>query len=197
MMGAPVIDTPFAAINADDFYGAEAYRVMAEQLRQMEGRENQYCMVGYKLKNTLSEYGAVSRGECTVDEAGHLLAVTERTHIERIDGHIKYKDCDDNYMPIHEDTVVSMNMFGFTPDYFRHSENYFVEFLKYNIRNLIAEFYIPTMVNYLVSTRQCSLKVLHSNAEWFGVTYKEDRPAVIAKLNELIGRGVYPRDLWG
>lgn len=196
MMGAPVVDTPFAAVNADDYYGVEAFEAMAGFLKQCAGKQNEYCMVGYKLKNTLSDYGSVSRGICTVDDGGNLLTITERSKIQRAGGEIRYRNSDGSSIAVDEETVVSMNMFGFTPDYFAYSEAYFKKFLLENIDNPTAEFYIPTMVNYLVGTGRCRMRVLSCNSEWFGMTYKEDRPSVMEKLNALIAKGVYPPNLW-
>jgi NDP-sugar pyrophosphorylase family protein len=196
MQGDTVIkDEPFAVINADDFYGAEAYAGMAEYLRGLAGGQNKYCMMGYKIHNTLSEHGSVSRGICETDAAGNLTDMVERTKIFNTGGRIFYQDeTGDHDLPA--DALVSMNMFGFTPDYFRHSETYFPTFLKENEKNLKAEFFIPLMVNKLINDGVAEMKVLSSDAKWFGVTYKEDKPAVIAKLNALIAAGKYPANLW-
>ena len=196
MMGASVIkDEPFAVINADDFYGAEAYEGMAKYLTSLTGGENRYCMMGYKINNTLSEYGSVSRGICTMDTDGNLADMVERTKIFKERDRIYYQDeTGDHDLPA--DSLVSMNMFGFTPDYFQYSAEYFPKFLKENATNLKAEFFIPLMVNKLIKEGIATMKVLSSDAKWFGVTYKEDKPAVVAKLNELIVAGKYPANLW-
>lgn len=196
MMGASVIkDEPFAVINADDFYGAEAYEGMAKYLTELAGGQNKYCMMGYKINNTLSEHGSVSRGICTMDAAGNLADMVERTKIFKEGGRIYYQDeTGDHDLPA--DSLVSMNMFGFTPDYFRYSAKYFPKFLTENATNLKAEFFIPLMVNKLIKDGTATMKVLSSDAKWFGVTYKEDKPAVVAKLNELIASGKYPANLW-
>ncbi len=198
MMGAEAIgDEPFAVINADDFYGDDAYRTMADYLRSVAGQKNHYCMVGYEIQNTLSEHGAVSRGVCGVDRNGNLTSMVERTRIERReDGRIAYEDERGEWVPMADDTPVSMNMFGFTPDYFKYSEDYFSTYLKDNIDNPKSEFYIPTMVNKLVSDGKAQLRVLRSSARWFGVTYKEDRPAVVERIAKLVEAGVYPAKLW-
>lgn len=198
MMGAEAIgDEPFAVINADDFYGDDAYRTMADYLRSVAGQKNHYCMVGYEIRNTLSEHGAVSRGVCGVDRNGNLTSMVERTRIERReDGRIAYEDERGEWVPMADDTPVSMNMFGFTPDYFDYSEKYFSTYLKDNIDNPKSEFYIPTMVNKLVSDGKAQLRVLRSSARWFGVTYKEDRPAVVERIAKLVEAGVYPAKLW-
>ena len=195
MMAAKVINEPFAVINADDFYGREAYATISEYLQTLEGAEGRYCMVGYQVNKTLSENGTVSRGVCTVDEEGNLRGMVERTQIERVNGTIVFHDGGADE-PLAEDTPVSMNLFGFTPDYFRHSEEYFKEFLSENIDNLKSEFYIPKMVNKVINDGTATMRVLKTTSDWFGVTYKEDKPLLIAKLEELIERGLYPRNLW-
>ena len=195
MMAANVINEPFAVINADDFYGREAYATISEYLQTLEGTEGRYCMVGYQVNKTLSENGTVSRGVCTVDDEGNLRGMVERTQIERVNGTILFHDGGADE-PLAEDTPVSMNLFGFTPDYFRHSEAYFKEFLAENIDNLKSEFYIPRMVNKLISEGTATMRVLKTTSDWFGVTYKEDKPLLMAKLEELIERGLYPRNLW-
>lgn len=198
MMAAPVVDGPFAVINADDFYGREAYITLAEYLRQVEGTQGNYSMVGYNLRNTLSDYGTVSRGECSVDENDNLVSIVERTAIERgTDGIVRYKD-ENGEHPIDENTTVSMNLFGFTPDFFSKTEELFKEFLSNpaNMSNLKSEFFIPLCVNTLINQKRVSLKVLTSEAKWFGVTYKEDKPEVVSKISKLIADGIYHSKLW-
>lgn len=207
MMGAEVIKTePFAVINADDFYGRDAFRKIGAYLTGLpEGSRDNYCMVGYEIKNTLSEYGTVSRGVCGVDAHGNLESMVERTAIERVDGTVIYRDEDgtviyrDEYgtaHPLAENTPVSMNLFGFTPDYFKHSEDYFAAYLKENISHPRSEFYIPTMVNKLVEDKTAVMKVLHTSSKWFGVTYREDRPEVVGRIADLVKSGEYPEKLW-
>lgn len=195
MMAAGVINEPFAVINADDFYGREAYATISDYLQTLEGSEGRYCMVGYQVNKTLSDNGTVSRGVCTVDAEGNLLGMVERTQIERVDGTIVFHDGGADE-PLAEDTPVSMNLFGFTPDYFRHSEAYFKEFLAANIENLKAEFFIPLMVNKVINEGTASMRVLKTTSDWFGVTYKEDKPLLMSKIEELIESGAYPRNLW-
>lgn len=198
MMAAPVVDTPFAVINSDDFYGREGYAVLADYLRKVEGQTGKYSMVGYNLKNTLSDYGTVSRGECSVDPEGNLVSIVERTAIERQpDGKVAYKDADGLH-EIDENTPVSMNLFGFTPDFFEESERLFKEFLSNpaNMANPKAEFFIPLCVNTLINEGKATLKVLNSDAQWFGVTYKEDRPEVVSRIRKLVDKGIYPSHLW-
>jgi hypothetical protein len=196
MMGKDVIHEPFAVINADDFYGRESYKVLADYLSKLDNTRNQYCMIGYRVGNTLSESGTVARGICETDAEGNLTGVVERTQVMRIDGEVKYKDENDQWIAIPDNTPVSMNMWGFTPDYFEYSEKYFVEFLKKNIQNPKAEFFIPLVVNELIVNNTAKVKVLDTPSKWFGVTYAEDRPGVVAKLQQLVDDGVYPSPLW-
>ncbi len=196
LMAADVVKEPFAVINADDFYGAEAYQTIGEYLSQLGNSANRYCMVAYDLNKTLSTNGTVSRGVCGVDAAGNLTSMVERTQIERMpDGQIVFHDGGVDE-PLAEDTPVSMNLFGFTPDYFVHTRDYFKTWFAENSGNIKAEFYIPTMVNKLISEGTSELRVLRSAAQWHGVTYKEDKPALVAALNEMIAAGKYPKNLW-
>ena len=195
MMAAKAINEPFAVINADDFYGRTAYATIGDYLKGLADSEGRYCMVGYQVSKTLSENGTVSRGVCTVDEEGNLRGMVERTQTERVDGTIVFHDGGADE-PLAEDTPVSMNLFGFTPDYFRHSEAHFKEFLPANIDNLKAEFFIPLMVNKVINDGTATMRVLKTTSDWFGVTYKEDKPMLMAKIEELITAGEYPRNLW-
>lgn len=199
MMGAEVINEPFAVINADDFYGYDAFRTMANYLNSLSSEDKgKYCMVGYKLCNTLSEFGTVSRGECIVDEEGNLVGMTERLGIKRLaSGKVIYEN-NGTEQEIAADATVSMNMFGFTADYFAHSERLFVEFLSKpeTMTNLKSEFFIPMVVNHLINSKEAIMKVLTCDAQWFGVTYKEDKPDVEAKIRALIRQGEYPAKLW-
>ncbi|MFZ5628447.1 MAG: nucleotidyltransferase family protein [Spirochaetota bacterium] len=196
MMAAGVIKEPFAVINADDYYGRHSFEALGKFLTGVVGKQNDYCMVGYQLGRTLSELGAVSRGVCSADANGYLTTVVERTHIERINGTIQFKDENGNMVPVDDKAIVSMNMWGFTPDYFEHSDKMFVDFLKNNSDNIKAEFFIPLVVNNLVASGTAKLKVLTTDSEWFGVTYQGDRPKVVEKLNALIAKGDYPQKLW-
>ncbi|MCC8035479.1 MAG: nucleotidyltransferase, partial [Rikenellaceae bacterium] len=195
MMGAAVIAGPVAVINADDFYGRSSYHAVADYRATVEGKENLYCMVGFKVKNTLSENGSVSRGVCEVDGDGNLISMVERTSIERKGGKIYYGD-GGRQVEIPEDTPVSMNIFGFLPDYFQYSEDYFRTFLSDNVGNPKAEFYIPTMVNKLIKDGTAKMRVLPTDSQWFGVTYKEDRPMVVERIRRLVEAGEYPGNLW-
>ena len=198
LMAKDAIHEPFAVINADDFYGADAYRVIGEYLSGLAGEKNHYCMVGYEVNKTLSENGTVSRGVCTINEEGFLQSIVERTKIERnAEGTIVFHDLGEDEA-LAENTPVSMNLFGFTPDYFEYSEDYFRTFLSdpATQANLKAEFFIPLMVNNLIGST-AKLRVLSTTANWFGVTYQADKPQLMAKIEQLIEAGVYPRNLWG
>jgi len=196
LMGKDVIKEPFAVINADDFYGKESFEVLAGFLTSVVGKQNDYCMVGYRVGNTLSESGSVSRGVCVVDENNNLQNVVERTHIEEKAGAIIYLDENGEEVTIAATTPVSMNMWGFTPDYFDYSYEFFKEFLAENGQKLKSEFYIPLAVNNLIVQAKATCKVLDTTSKWFGVTYAEDRPQVVLKINELIRKGVYPKQLF-
>lgn len=199
MMGAEVINEPFAVINADDFYGQESFRTMAEYLRNIGPEEKgNYCMVGYKLSNTLSDFGTVSRGECVVDQEGNLKGMTERLGVKRLSsGKVVYEEKGEQ-REIASDATVSMNMFGFTADYLTHSERLFKEFLRQpeTLANIKREFYIAYAVNDLINSGEATMKVLTCDSQWFGVTYKEDKPDVEAKIRALIRKGDYPAKLW-
>lgn len=196
LMGKDVIKEPFAVINADDFYGRDSFAVLGKALSEMDGKKNDYCMVGYRVGNTLSESGSVARGICGTNEEGYLTTVVERTEIMRINGPVCYKDEKGEWVAIEDNTPVSMNMWGFTPDYFKYSEDYFMEFLKENRENLKAEYYIPLMVNKLVNDGTARVKVLDTTAKWFGVTYAADRQSVVDKIQALVDAGEYPAKLF-
>ena len=199
MMGAPVINEPFAVINCDDFYGSDSYRSMAQFLSSLpEGSKNRYAMVGFRVGNTLSESGTVSRGICGTDENRMLTSVVERTKIQRMDGEVKYIDDNGEWTATPENTPVSMNFWGFTPDYFGYSADLFVQFLSdpQNMENLKSEYFIPFVVDKLIAEGTATVEVLDTTSKWFGVTYPEDRPSVVEKIKELVAAGVYPNKLF-
>ena len=196
MMGKSVINEPFAVINADDFYGRKSYQVICDYLSQLDGSENKYCMVGYRVGNTLSESGTVARGVCETDENSNLTGIVERTQIKRNDGVVQFLDEKEKWVSLPDNKPVSMNMFGFTPDYFKYSDEFFVDFLKENEEKLKAEFFIPTLVNDLIVDGKIEMKVLDTTSQWFGVTYQEDRPFVVSKFKELVDNGDYPSPLF-
>ena len=188
------VKTPFAAINADDFYGAEAYTTCANFLTS-EVSETNYSMVGYRLDNTLSENGSVSRGLCITDKNQNLVDIDELTKITIENNTIVYYK-DDKSFPLKGNETVSMNFWGFHPSLFKHLEEGFINFLKNEGTEMKSEFFIPFHIDDLIKANKASAKVLTSNANWFGVTYKEDKPMVIEKVNELIAQGKYPKQLW-
>ena len=201
LMGKEAIKEPFAVINCDDFYGRDSFQVMGKYLRSLaEGSANKYAMVGFRVGNTLSESGSVSRGVCSTDEKGFLTTVVERTKIERkADGEVKYLEDDgETWTAIPETTPVSMNFWGFTPDYFTYSQDYFKYFLglESTKTNLKAEFFIPLMIDKLIKEGTATVEVLDTTSKWFGVTYPEDRPDTVAKIQKLIDDGVYPDRLF-
>ncbi|MGL4518166.1 MAG: nucleotidyltransferase family protein [Phocaeicola sp.] len=199
MMGAPVINEPFAVINCDDFYGRDSFQVMSNFLTALpEGAKNIYSMVGFRVGNTLSESGTVSRGVCGTTESNLLTSVVERTKIERLEGEVKYMDEEGTWVAIGDNTPVSMNFWGFTPDYFAYSEEFFKGFLSdaKNIENLKSEFFIPLMVDQLINEGTSTVEVLDTASKWFGVTYPEDRQSVVEKIAALIEAGEYPAKLF-
>ena len=195
LMAKGLINEPFAVINADDFYGRESFQVLADYLKSVEGTTGKYCMVGYRVANTLSENGSVSRGVCATDENGYLTDVVERTKIEKVGDKIIYTE-DGVDTEIAPNSPVSMNMWGFTPEYFEYVEKAFVEFLQARGQELKSEFYIPTLVNDMIRSGKATCKVLDTTSKWFGVTYAEDRPQVVMKINNLVKEGVYPEKLF-
>lgn len=197
LMGRDVIKEPFAVINADDFYGRDAFKVMGAWLASLPaGSKNKYSMVGFRVCNTLSENGSVARGVCETDADNHLTGVVERTEIMRVNGAISYKDEKGEWVAVAENTPVSMNLWGFTPDYFDYSERDFKEFLQANSSNIKAEFFIPLVVNKLITHHTATVEVLDTTAKWFGVTYAADRPGVVAKFQALSDSGEYPAKLF-
>ncbi|MEI7983671.1 MAG: sugar phosphate nucleotidyltransferase [Bacteroidota bacterium] len=197
MMAEGKIDEPFAVINADDFYSRGAFETLAAYYKHWTpARENDYCMVGYPLATTLSEFGAVSRGICQLDEKSFMVNVVERTHIVRQDEEIVFKNDAGQDEPLSPGILVSMNCWGFTPSFFGFLKQGFAKFMNDNQENPKAEFYIPSMVNELIHGQKASVKVLEGADQWFGMTYKEDRPLVVKEIRKLVKKGVYPENLW-
>lgn len=196
LMVKDVVQENFAIINADDFYGKEAFASMAQALSETDKASYNFKTMAYLLKNTVSDHGYVSRGECQVGENGFLVDVTERTHIEKVKGELKRKNDAGEFIPIDPDTVVSMNFWGFTPKCFEFGEELFLDFLEKNKSNLKAEFYLPTIVNEILKSGKAKVEVLKSDAKWFGVTYKEDKIIVEKVIGELKKAQVYPENLW-
>ena len=196
LMGKEAIKEPFAVINADDFYGRNTFEVMAQELMRERETTGDYCMVGFEVGNTMSEGGTVSRGVCDIKN-GCLTNIVERTSIGfNSKGSIVYPDEHGVVKKLKPSTLVSMNMWGFTPDYFDFSDAMFREFLDENINNLKAEYFIPSVVNHLIITGNATVKVMSTKSKWFGVTYPSDRPHVVEKLAELYATGEYPEKLF-
>ncbi|MCT4603770.1 MAG: sugar phosphate nucleotidyltransferase [Marinifilum sp.] len=194
LMAKDCIKEPFAVINADDFYGSKAFCSMANFLSKgITEKEN--CMIGYQLKNTISENGSVSRGVCTANEKDHLVDVVERTHIEKLPENIAYLE-NEKWFPLADDSTVSMNFWGFTPNIFEHLNSQFKSFLSERGNELKSEFYIPSVVASLIEQDKTQFKVLRSNSQWFGVTYKEDKEKAVQAIRKLIDNGEYPNKLW-
>ena len=196
LMGAEVINEPFVVINADDYYGVDAFRVIANELMSPHTSKGDYCMVGFRVSNTMTENGSVSRGVCSVVD-GKLTSIVERTAIHFDEQHrICFDDENGQKQHLDPNTPVSMNFWGFTPDYFDYSMREFCKFLDKNLSNEKAEYYIPTAVNDLIHSGEATVKVLDTTSQWFGVTYAEDRESVVAKLAELHKNGTYPDRLF-
>lgn len=187
------IKEPFAVINADDFYGKEAFEVLGKFL-STEVKPDLHAMVGYAIQNVLSEHGTVSRGVCETNEKGQLIGMIERTSIARYDGKILSKG-ENEVLEIAENTPVSMNFWGFHADVFADIERMWNEFLPANRENLKSEFYIPTVANNLIQEGKAAFEILEGGKVWFGVTYTEDKPVVIEALKQLHNSGEYPEGL--
>jgi hypothetical protein len=193
------IDSPFAVINADDFYGRSSFRLIYDYLENVEEDSNQlydFCMVGFVLENTLTDYGHVARGVCVVDTDGYLIGINERTMIKRFGRTTKYTEDGQKWVEIPEGSTVSMNMWGFTPGIFKELKSEFHKFLKkediyYKTDFLKDEFFLPSVVNTLLKRNRARVKVLKTKEKWRGVTYKEDRPVIKKAISELIKQGVY------
>ncbi len=189
------IKEPFAVINADDFYGKEAFQVLGEFL-QNGVKEDLHCMVGYAIQNVLSENGTVSRGVCETNGNRQLMGMTERTAIAQEGDKILSRE-NDTALEIPTDTPVSMNCWGFHPSFFIETENLWRNFLSENKDNIKSEFYIPTVANALIEKKKANIAILEGGKTWFGVTYPEDKPVVVKALQELHDQGDYPNSLWG
>ena len=193
------VDGPFAVINADDFYGKEAFAKIHDYLTSTKDDEKyRYAMVGYKLINTLTENGSVSRGVCSTDENGYLSDIEEKTKIIKTETGAAYTDNDTDYVDIAGDTIVSMNMWGFSKSFLGELKNAFKKFMENDVEGnpLKAECYLPFVVDDLIKADKATVKVLTSSDKWFGVTYKEDKPFVVESIQGLKDKGVYPEKLW-
>lgn len=197
LMAKDVIDGPFVVINGDDYYGKESFKVVADWFKANEGKGNKFALVGFELDNTLSASGGVSRGIGTANESGYLTHVEEHHKIQRDeDGAIRGENSKGEKVVLADKSLCSMNMWAFTPEYFKLSESVFVEFIKENINELKSEFYIPYVIDCIIKSGQGDCELISTPSRWFGVTYQEDRPGVVAKFQEFADNGVYPTPLY-
>ena len=198
LMGKGVVNEPFAVINGDDYYGKESFRILGDWLRAHEGKTGEYALVGFELDNTLSESGGVSRGIGTADQTGFLTDVVEHHKIAMAqDGKIYGENnVTGETVELAPKSLCSMNMWGFTPDYFEKSEEIFTKFLEKNVNELKAEFYIPYAIDCMIKEGTGRTELLSTPSRWFGVTFKEDRPGVVAKFQEFADKGIYPTPLY-
>ena len=193
------IDEPFAVINADDYYGVHAFKMAYDFLTSEQEKEDvyHYMMVGYRLENTLTENGHVARGVCVTDEEGHLQKIHERTHIERHEGNVAYtEDEGKTWTALPQDSTVSMNMWGFSESILKELKARFPKFLEENlpVNPMKCEYFLPFVVDELLGENKATVKVLKSMDKWYGVTYKEDKPVVVAAIQRMKDEGLYPQD---
>lgn len=194
-----VVKEPFAVINADDYYGETAFKLIYDFLTSQKSHDSKqhYCMAGFILKNTLTENGHVARGICSIDEDGYLEDIVERTHIERVDGVAKFTENGEDFYEVDEDSYVSMNCWGFTQGMIDELDSRFADFLKENKDNILkAEYFLPSVVDTLIKEDKADVKVLKTSDKWYGVTYKQDKEKVMAAIRGLIEQGKYPERLW-
>ena len=198
LMAKDKIDTFFAVINGDDYYGKHAFEVMANYLSSLSLKNDTqaYSMIAYALAKTLSDNGSVSRGVCTVNEDDYLISIKEYTKIQAIENQIVNIHSDGSLEHLNPESPVSMNFWGFHPSLFQHLENMFTEFLKEHIHDIKSEFYIPFAVDDLIKANKAKVKLLKTKSEWFGVTYQEDRQKVVGKFEQFLNQGEYPATLW-
>lgn len=197
-----VIHSPFAVINADDFYGRGAFGAIAEFMKDSQHAEDppgkmRFCMVGYRLENTLTEHGHVARGICALDDQGYLVSVKERTHIEKFGAGARFTEDGNNWFDVSADSVVSMNIWGFEPAVYPELAGRFTGFLTTNRENITkAEYFLPSVISALIAEGKASVKVLQTNERWYGMTYAQDRPMVKQAIAEMVRQGIYPQALW-
>ncbi|MBD3243003.1 MAG: nucleotidyltransferase [Chitinivibrionales bacterium] len=193
----PHIDAPSALINADDFYGAKSFETLYSYLKSARDTSTaDYCMVGYVLANTLTDYGHVARGVCSVTPDGFLSSVVERTKVQMFDGQPRYTDDGVTWVDVPAESTVSMNMWGFTPSFYEELEARFGSWLDSHLNEPKSEYYVPTVVNELLEEQRATVRVLHSDERWYGVTYQQDKPLVKNAVQQLLQQGAYPQKLW-
>ncbi len=197
LMAADKITSPFAVINADDFYGRESYKIVADYLiSNVEHDKLELCLAGYPIRNTLSKYGTVSRGVCETDSHGYLVSITERTKIKETPKGIVNLEDNGEVLLLPSNSLVSMNLFGATPGVFSYLKDQFNHFISEYSMDPKAELYIPLVADRLIREGKAQIRVLKTDATWFGVTYKEDRLNVLEMINSLVKQGLYPSNLW-
>lgn len=197
LMGAEVVKEPFAVINGDDYYGKESFKILAQWLKAHENTKGEYAIIGFELDHTLSESGGVSRGICTADQDNNLTHVEEHHNIAKAeDGKVYGDNSKGEKVELAAKNLCSMNMWGFTPDYFELSAEIFTKFLEKNINELKAEFYIPYAIDCMIQEGTAKCELVGTPSHWFGVTFKEDRPGVVAKFQEFADKGIYPTPLY-
>jgi len=197
LMAKDVINEPFAVINGDDYYGKDSFKIIGDWLRAHENTSGEYAIVGFELDNTLSESGGVSRGICTADGKGQLTHIEEHHNITmEEDGKVHGDNSKGERVTLDGKALCSMNMWGFTPDYFEKSEAIFDQFLEKNINELKTEFYIPFAIDCMIKENSAQTELISTPSRWFGVTFKEDRPGVVAKFQEFADKGIYPTPLY-
>lgn len=194
------VNTPFLVINADDFYGVTTYKIIYDYLIGLKEEKDfyQYSMVGFKLGNTLSENGHVARGICQVDDLGFLRGIEERTEIKKFQQDVKYREAEETWASISENIIVSMNAWGLTPSIFNELEKKFSSFLLEKQDEILkAEYFLPAVIDSLIHENKAKVKVLKSEEQWYGVTYKEDKDIIENAILKFINNGIYPENLWG
>lgn len=191
-----MVAAPFAVINADDFYGRGSFELLSNKLQQFKSDELECCLIGFKLRNTLSEHGSVARGICEIDSEGRLVDIVERLKIEKV-GNAARDNVDGEQVDLTADEIASMNMWGFTPAIFEKLEEYFRIFLKDKIEVPKSEYLIPEVVATLMKSEGMSVEVLETASKWLGVTYSDDKPLVMAGIRDMVDAGDYPESLWG
>lgn len=196
LCSADQIDTPFAVINADDFYGPQSFLLARKYLDSVDVSYSNFGLIGYPIKNTLSQFGSVSRGICDFNGHNLLTSIIERTHIKEEYGDIIFKDDKSEWQKLEGTEIVSMNMFLFTPIAFRLLDKYFQEFLISKNYTKESEFYLPSAIHEMIGNNEASVKVIQSGESWFGLTYKSDKPIAEDKIKELVNSGIYPVKLW-
>lgn len=196
LASSSIINKPFAVINADDFYGLNSFKLANDFLTSDNIDSSEHALIGYKLMNTLSDYGSVSRGVCEVDKYNYMTSVIERTEIKIISNEIMFLDENSMWKKLTGDEIVSMNMFAFKQSIFNKYWECYKSFLINNGDDLISEFYLPSVVNELIKNKEGKVKILETNEKWFGLTYKEDKAIVKERISQLVKQGLYPSKLW-